>query len=182
MTRTYVVMEVSKAAYDEIKQKLLAAGYNQAIHKDSKHEECLDMHGIALSEEPINSLQTVCGCRIPSGYIPTIDNLKDPAQDCPFCDGTGFLIRTVPRTSMDSYVKNCIIVGRNNTAYMTVHDGSLESSPDVLFSMNADGLITARLDGFVIVPKEKYFSLLMPMIKEQFWSYCTFVKQWMMVQ
>lgn len=52
MTRTYAVMQLSKAAYDEIKGKLLDAGYNHAIHENSSYGVVLDMHGIAVAEDP----------------------------------------------------------------------------------------------------------------------------------
>jgi hypothetical protein len=44
-THTYVALEVSSAAYDEIRQKLKAAGYEHAFHEDG----LIDMHGLALS-------------------------------------------------------------------------------------------------------------------------------------
>jgi hypothetical protein len=47
MTHTYVLLDVSKAAYDEIKQKLLNAGYDHAINDAGE----IDMHGIALVVE-----------------------------------------------------------------------------------------------------------------------------------
>ncbi len=49
MTHTYALMEVSRAAFDEIKAKLLAAGYDHAVHDDGA---TLDMHGIALVVDP----------------------------------------------------------------------------------------------------------------------------------
>jgi hypothetical protein len=45
MTHTYAVLEVSKEAFEEIKTKLLAAGYQHAIDDD---EGIIDMHGIGL--------------------------------------------------------------------------------------------------------------------------------------
>lgn len=50
MTYTYAILEVSKAAYDEIYKKLMEAGYNQAFHKDDE-AVVIDMHGIALKEK-----------------------------------------------------------------------------------------------------------------------------------
>jgi histidinol phosphatase-like PHP family hydrolase len=44
-TRTYATMDVSKAVFDEVKQKLLDAGYDHAILNNGK---TLDMNGIAL--------------------------------------------------------------------------------------------------------------------------------------
>lgn len=49
-TRTYAIMHVSESAYNEIKAKLEAAGYQHAIHGGAV--VCLDMHGIALAKEP----------------------------------------------------------------------------------------------------------------------------------
>jgi len=43
-THTYAVLAVSKEAYDEIRKKLLQAGYEHAINRDGE----IDMHGIAL--------------------------------------------------------------------------------------------------------------------------------------
>lgn len=43
-TYTYAVLEVSDAAYDEIAEKLIAAGYAHVFHNG-----VMDMHGIALS-------------------------------------------------------------------------------------------------------------------------------------
>lgn len=48
-THTIAGMEVSKATYDEIKSKLVAAGYHHAILQD---EAMLDMTGIGLVVEP----------------------------------------------------------------------------------------------------------------------------------
>lgn len=54
MTRTYAEMEVSAAVHEEVKQRLIAAGYNHALHDDGA---TLDMHGIALTIEPHAELQ-----------------------------------------------------------------------------------------------------------------------------
>ena len=59
MTYTYVLMEVSQEAHEEIKKKLLDAGYNQAIHDDEGG--ALDMHGIALIPAPlVNGHKPTC--------------------------------------------------------------------------------------------------------------------------
>lgn len=50
-THTYVTMEVSAKAYDEIKQKLLDAGYDHAITGQGREKDVIDMHGIALQRE-----------------------------------------------------------------------------------------------------------------------------------
>lgn len=49
-THTYVILEVSQAAYDEIKSKLEAAEYQHAFHEDREHGVVIDMHGIALAK------------------------------------------------------------------------------------------------------------------------------------
>ncbi len=49
MTRTFVTMEVSAEAYDEIGANLKEAGYDQAfIDKSDQSFYVLDMHGIGL--------------------------------------------------------------------------------------------------------------------------------------
>jgi len=45
-TYTYVELEVSAAAYDEIAGKLRAAGYDHAFHDGT-----IDMHGLALIKQ-----------------------------------------------------------------------------------------------------------------------------------
>lgn len=52
-THTYAVLEVTQSTYDEIKQKLTAAGYQHQFYKSYKQDEkeIIDMHGIALQEE-----------------------------------------------------------------------------------------------------------------------------------
>lgn len=43
MTHTYALLEVSLSTYNEVKQKLIEAGYEDALTDDG-----IDMHGIAL--------------------------------------------------------------------------------------------------------------------------------------
>lgn len=50
-THTYVVMDVSANAYAQIHEKMVAAEYHHAIHKDGD-EEVIDMHGIAVKSLP----------------------------------------------------------------------------------------------------------------------------------
>lgn len=52
MTYTYAVLDVSREAYDEIRGKLEAAGYQHAFHDD-----LIDMHGIALKAGAADSPQ-----------------------------------------------------------------------------------------------------------------------------
>jgi len=52
MTHTYAILEVSSAAYKEIKDKLEAAGYQHAFYDDRDGDGIIiDMHGIALKDE-----------------------------------------------------------------------------------------------------------------------------------
>ena len=47
-TYTYVILEVSSKAYQEIRTKLIEAGYGHALHEEDS--EVIDMHGIVLKE------------------------------------------------------------------------------------------------------------------------------------
>jgi hypothetical protein len=49
VTHTYVVLDVSAAAYEEIKAKLAAAGYEDQFHEDDG-KVLIDMHGIAIGK------------------------------------------------------------------------------------------------------------------------------------
>lgn len=46
-TRTFVTMDLSPAAYEEVASKLREAGYKHAFHDDGEGRILLDMHGIA---------------------------------------------------------------------------------------------------------------------------------------
>lgn len=52
MSYTYAILEVSSAAYTEIRAALVAAGYGQALHNWDTADELIDMHGIALQSQP----------------------------------------------------------------------------------------------------------------------------------
>lgn len=49
-THTYVILEISAAAYAEISEKLREAGYSHAFHSPDD-VETIDMHGIAIQSE-----------------------------------------------------------------------------------------------------------------------------------
>ena len=51
MTHTYVILELSPAAWQEISDKMRDAGYSHAFHDDTEHGEVIDMHGIAVAAE-----------------------------------------------------------------------------------------------------------------------------------
>lgn len=48
---TYAILKVSPETYQEIRDKLAAAGYQHAFHDDDGDGEVIDMHGIALQAE-----------------------------------------------------------------------------------------------------------------------------------
>lgn len=50
MTYTYAILEISSSAYNEIKEKLEKAGYQDQFHED-KGSVVIDMHGIALKSD-----------------------------------------------------------------------------------------------------------------------------------
>lgn len=49
-THTFAVLELSAAAFKEIRDKLEAAGYQHAFIKEDE-ELTIDMHGIGIKEE-----------------------------------------------------------------------------------------------------------------------------------
>lgn len=49
-TYTYAILDLSKAAFEEIRAKLEAAGYQHAFHKNDGRI-VIDMHGIAVAED-----------------------------------------------------------------------------------------------------------------------------------
>jgi hypothetical protein len=51
VTHTYAILDVSPAAYAEIRAKLELVQYQHCFHKDGK-DEVIDMHGIALRQQP----------------------------------------------------------------------------------------------------------------------------------
>lgn len=52
MTYTYVVLDISPEAYKEIADKLRTVDYDHVFTDDGEGREVIDMHGIALREEP----------------------------------------------------------------------------------------------------------------------------------
>lgn len=52
-TYTYVLLELSESAYEEIRAKMEAAGYQHAFHEnpDAPASPRIDMHGIAVVPE-----------------------------------------------------------------------------------------------------------------------------------
>jgi hypothetical protein len=52
MTYTVVTLELSRSAYDEVHRKMVLAGYDQAVFKDSDGIQHVDMKGIAITRQP----------------------------------------------------------------------------------------------------------------------------------
>lgn len=56
-THTFATMQVTALTFEEIKSRLLAAGYDHAIHDNPDGGTIIDMHGIGLEvENPDNAL------------------------------------------------------------------------------------------------------------------------------
>ena len=52
-TYTYALLELSPAAYREIRDKLQEAGYQEQFHAQDDGRIAIDMHGIAVVPEPV---------------------------------------------------------------------------------------------------------------------------------
>lgn len=50
-THTYAILEVSEAAYEEIKTRLEIAGYQDQFHEQRDHGLVIDLHGIAIAKQ-----------------------------------------------------------------------------------------------------------------------------------
>lgn len=93
-THTYAILEISPAAYDEIRSKLGAAGYESQFHEDDG-QEVIDMHGIAVrASEPegpdeIEGLSSLAGVGAEPDLTKCPSNTKEmqTLQLCPKCDG-----------------------------------------------------------------------------------------------
>jgi hypothetical protein len=51
MTYTYAILELSEAAYTEIKEKLEKVNYQDQFIENKKHGLIINMHGIAVAKE-----------------------------------------------------------------------------------------------------------------------------------
>lgn len=68
MSYTYVTMSVSREAYEEIREILLEAGYDQALHEGG----IIDLHGLALSP-PIKQASEIMRDMVPEADRPRFD-------------------------------------------------------------------------------------------------------------
>lgn len=79
MTYTYAILKVSRGTYDEIRQKLKAAAYDHAFHRDGA-VEVIDMHGVALQEEAVDDTTK-------DVETPQTEPVSDPPASTPQADG-----------------------------------------------------------------------------------------------
>lgn len=77
MSHTFALLDVSPAAYAEIREKLKAAGYDHALHGDG----VIDLHGLALTTEHETGCYAQpypegrggpCSCRVIFGATPSL--------------------------------------------------------------------------------------------------------------
>lgn len=79
MTHTYVELEISPAAFCEIREKLEAAGYEHAFMDDAT----IDMHGIAVTLGPPTGLMgewIAVADRAPDGKEPVVYARRKPGR------------------------------------------------------------------------------------------------------
>jgi hypothetical protein len=65
ITHTYVVLELPPSAFEEIRAKLAAVGYQHTFHHDEGYPIVIDMHGIAVAPSPARWVCTWCGAAVP---------------------------------------------------------------------------------------------------------------------
>jgi hypothetical protein len=70
-THTYVVLDLSPVAYDEIRRKLEDAGYGQAFHSENGAER-IDMTGLAVSRDSVTP-EDLARTEYPSKIAPEDD-------------------------------------------------------------------------------------------------------------
>lgn len=75
-TYTFATLEISKAAYDEIRNKLTEAGYQHTFHEDG----VIDMHGIGIAQEPVKKKKWTTSLEA-RGHILTGKELRFAAEN-----------------------------------------------------------------------------------------------------
>ena len=101
MSHTYAVLEVSSAAYAEIRAKLVDAGYDHALHTPAvsgEDREVIDMHGIALKES--TDLVTEILRQRADGW--TVVGEVAPISPPGFLDETGHVTKPLDRMPFDA--------------------------------------------------------------------------------
>jgi hypothetical protein len=79
-THTYVELELSPAAYDEIAGKLKAADYGHAFMDDG----AIDMHGLAVTRAPEVHVEMAPGAEVPTMSVGTKEE-EAAFADLPDC-------------------------------------------------------------------------------------------------
>lgn len=69
-TYTYAVLDLSPAAYEEIRQKLTDAGYGHAFHTGRDGRTVIDMRGIAVAA---SAAPATTGCDRCNSSVPYIE-------------------------------------------------------------------------------------------------------------
>lgn len=96
-THTVVTLEISVAAFNEIREKLEAAGYQHAIFADASHGSLMiDMTGIGLTPPPVQIDMTK-----PSAVRTTLDEI-----DCS-CGASFYPAASAPRFDSDKIEAAC---------------------------------------------------------------------------
>jgi hypothetical protein len=86
-TYTYAILDVSQAAFEEIKAKLEAAGYQHAFGEDDGRT-VIDMHGIAVAPEDstdTGEMVTVTTSAPPRSLLRIPPEFENHLRVCPEC-------------------------------------------------------------------------------------------------
>ncbi len=76
-THTYAVLQISPAAYREIRTALATAGYEDQFH-ERRNGEIIDMHGIAL-QEGLTVTTRDKPALLPDGYEKKVSLIHGPS-------------------------------------------------------------------------------------------------------
>jgi hypothetical protein len=90
VTHTYALLPVSKEAFDEVATHLRAAGYDHAFVDDG-----IDMHGIALSPEPVTVINLLS--RMEKSFLGACDAV---AKEHPYVGRELAVAKTQMQTAM----------------------------------------------------------------------------------
>ena len=78
-THTYVILEVTGAAFAEIEDALRGAGYDHVFDEDNEFGVVMDMQGIALGDE--RQRMRIAAARKPSEPLAPVGSLPEPRGD-----------------------------------------------------------------------------------------------------
>lgn len=127
MSYTYVIMHLSPSAYEEIAEKMRAAGYGHAFHEPrNRSETVIDMHGLAVAagpadlhspvDNPDRSADDPCDGIVAGDYLGTTLNvfklrarrLIEQEQE-----------RVAPDNALIDFLCNAVRLAREHAAAMT---------------------------------------------------------------